>query len=120
MNVALSRDLGFKEFLSRVESGRYRKIITSPELFERFLPYAMAFRVEKNWAKSVRGHLSRAAAMVCRWNRTVQRVELLAQHQRHVERSGEQHVVESGGSGSGSGGGGSSGGGSGGGGGSGF
>jgi len=33
--------------------------------------------------------------MVRGWNRTIQRVELLAQHQRHVECGGEQYVVES-------------------------
>ncbi|HEY1952791.1 MAG TPA: DUF2207 domain-containing protein [Gemmatimonadaceae bacterium] len=46
--------LGFKEFLSRVEEERYRKMITSPEMFEKYLPYAMAFGVEKNWAKAFR------------------------------------------------------------------
>ncbi|MDP9206683.1 MAG: DUF2207 domain-containing protein, partial [Gemmatimonadota bacterium] len=44
--------LGFKEFLSRVESERYKKMITSPEMFERFLPFAMAFGVEDEWAKA--------------------------------------------------------------------
>lgn len=44
--------LGFKEFLGRVESERYRKIITSPELFERYLPFAMAFGVGDKWAKA--------------------------------------------------------------------
>jgi len=44
--------LGFKEFLERVESERYRKMITSPELFERYLPFAMAFGVEEKWAKA--------------------------------------------------------------------
>ena len=44
--------LGFKEFLERVESERYRKMITSPEMFERFLPFAMAFGVEEKWAKA--------------------------------------------------------------------
>jgi len=44
--------LGFKEFLGRVESERYRKMITSPEMFERYLPFAMAFGVEENWAKA--------------------------------------------------------------------
>jgi len=32
--------------------------------------------------------------MVRGWDGTIQRVELLAQHQRHVECSREQHVVE--------------------------
>jgi len=44
--------LGFKEFLERVESERYKKMITSPEMFERFLPFAMAFGVEEEWAKA--------------------------------------------------------------------
>jgi uncharacterized membrane protein len=46
--------LGFKEFLSKVEEERYRKMITSPELFERFLPYAMAFGVADKWANAFR------------------------------------------------------------------
>jgi hypothetical protein len=37
--------LGSKEFLGRVEEERYEKMITSPGMFERFLPYAMAFGV---------------------------------------------------------------------------
>jgi hypothetical protein len=44
--------LGFKEFLSRVESERYKKMITSPEMFERYLPFAMAFGVGDEWAKA--------------------------------------------------------------------
>ncbi|HEX6909823.1 MAG TPA: DUF2207 domain-containing protein, partial [Longimicrobium sp.] len=42
--------LGFREFLSRVESERYRRMVTSPEMFERYLPYAMAFGCEDRWA----------------------------------------------------------------------
>jgi hypothetical protein len=44
--------LGFREFLDRVEEDRYRRMITSPELFERYLPFAMAFKVEKRWARA--------------------------------------------------------------------
>jgi uncharacterized membrane protein YgcG len=44
--------LGFKEFLSRVESDRYKKMITSPEMFERYLPFAMAFGVGDKWARA--------------------------------------------------------------------
>lgn len=44
--------LGFREFLERVESDRYRQMITSPEMFERYLPYAMAFGVEDRWASA--------------------------------------------------------------------
>ena len=42
--------LGFEEFLERVESDRFKRMITGPEMFERFLPYAMALGVEKHWA----------------------------------------------------------------------
>lgn len=44
--------LGFKEFLSRVEQDRFKRMITSPEQFEKFLPFAMAFRVEQRWARA--------------------------------------------------------------------
>lgn len=44
--------LGFREFLSRVESDRYRRMITSPGMFERYLPHAMAFGVEETWASA--------------------------------------------------------------------
>ena len=44
--------LGFKEFLSRVEEDRYKKMITSPALFEKYLPYAMAFGVADKWANA--------------------------------------------------------------------
>lgn len=44
--------LGFREFLDKVESDRYRMMITSPEMFERYLPYAMAFGVEARWARA--------------------------------------------------------------------
>src|SRR5882672_414627 len=49
---AREASLGFKEFLSRVEEERMKKLITSPEMFERFLPYAMAFGVADKWAKA--------------------------------------------------------------------
>lgn len=38
-----------------MESDRYKRMITSPEMFERFLPYAMAFGVEKKWAAAFEG-----------------------------------------------------------------
>ncbi len=44
--------LGFKEFLEKVEEPRFKRMITSPEMFERFLAYAMAFKVESRWAKA--------------------------------------------------------------------
>ena len=39
--------------------------------------------------------MMRAADVECGWHRAIQRAELLAQHQRHVECGGEQYVVES-------------------------
>jgi uncharacterized membrane protein YgcG len=47
---ALEAALGFEEFLQRVESDRFKKMITGPEMFERYLPYAMALAVERKWA----------------------------------------------------------------------
>jgi uncharacterized membrane protein len=48
----LEEVLGFQEFLDRVESDRYRRMIDSPELFERYLPYAMALGVDRKWAQA--------------------------------------------------------------------
>jgi hypothetical protein len=45
---------GFEEFLQRVESDRFARVVKTPEMFERFLPYAMAFGVEKKWASAFR------------------------------------------------------------------
>jgi hypothetical protein len=50
---ALEAVLGFEEFLRRVEREQYRKVIVGhPELFDRYLPFAMAFGVEKKWARA--------------------------------------------------------------------
>ena len=49
---ARERGLGFEDFLQRVESDRYERVVRTPEMFERFLPYAMAFGVEKQWARA--------------------------------------------------------------------
>lgn len=48
--------LGFEEFLRRVESEHFKRVILSkPELFDRYLPYAMAFGVEQKWARAFEG-----------------------------------------------------------------
>jgi Predicted membrane protein (DUF2207) len=47
--------LGFEDFLSRVESDRIKRMENAPELFEKFLPYAMALRVEKKWVQAFSG-----------------------------------------------------------------
>jgi hypothetical protein len=45
--------LGFKEFLGRVGTS------PSVETFERYLPYAIAFGVEKSWARAFEGIYSK-------------------------------------------------------------
>ena len=52
---ALEKLLGFSEFLSRVDREKYEHVIKTPEMFERFLPYAMAFGVESRWARAFDG-----------------------------------------------------------------
>ena len=44
--------LGFEEFLEKVESDRVKRMVKGPEMFEEFLPYAMAFGVEETWASA--------------------------------------------------------------------
>jgi uncharacterized membrane protein len=51
----LEKVLGFQEFLSRVEADRFERVVKTPEMFEKFLPYAMALGVEDNWAKAFDG-----------------------------------------------------------------
>jgi uncharacterized membrane protein len=46
---------GFEEFLGRVEKDRLERLVDSPALFEKMLPYAMAFGVETNWARAFEG-----------------------------------------------------------------
>ncbi len=46
---ALEGILGFEEFLGRVEEPRFNVVIKTPQMFEKFLPYAMALGVEKRW-----------------------------------------------------------------------
>jgi uncharacterized membrane protein len=113
--------LGFREFLSRVESDRYRRMITSPEMFEQYLPYAMAFGVEGRWARAFED-IYREPPQWYRGTGTGH-FHATAFSQRMSAMSstaGSTMSSSPSSSGSGSGGGGSSGGGSGGGGGSGF
>jgi len=55
---ALERVLGFEDFLNHVESERFNKTIKTPQMFEKFLPFAMALGVEKNWSKAFQGIMS--------------------------------------------------------------
>lgn len=47
------RWLGFKQYLETAE--KYRLQDLTPETFQRFLPYAMVFGVEKKWARAFEG-----------------------------------------------------------------
>jgi uncharacterized membrane protein len=47
--------LGFEEFLGRVEKDQIERLEKTPELFEKYLPYAMALRVEKKWVQAFSG-----------------------------------------------------------------
>ncbi|HEX8697151.1 MAG TPA: DUF2207 domain-containing protein [Longimicrobium sp.] len=114
--------LGFREFLDKVESDRYRRMVTGPEMFERYLPYAMAFGVEARWAKAFDDlyreppdwYSGSGYGSGFRASSFTQGMSSLS------SRAGSTMSSSPSSSGSGSGGGGSSGGGSGGGGGSGF
>jgi uncharacterized membrane protein YgcG len=122
---AMELALGFKEFLSRVEEDRFRRMITSPEMFERFLPYAMAFRVEARWAEPFEGMYASAPGWYSGSDGGAFQVSTFTRGVRRMSTAAGRTMSSTSGSssssgGSGSGGGGSSGGGSGGGGGGGF
>jgi hypothetical protein len=38
-----------------VEADRLERVVKTPEMFEKFLPYAMALGVEDNWAQAFEG-----------------------------------------------------------------
>ncbi|HEY0020153.1 MAG TPA: DUF2207 domain-containing protein [Longimicrobium sp.] len=111
--------LGFREFLSRVESDRYRMMITSPEMFERYLPHAMAFGVEARWSKAFDDLYREPPDWYSGTGRGTFRPSTFTSRMSTMTSSASSTMTSSPSS-SGSGGGGSSGGGSGGGGGSGF
>jgi uncharacterized membrane protein len=52
---ALEKVLGFEDFLGRVEKDQIERIEKTPEMFEKYLPYAMALRVEKKWVTAFQG-----------------------------------------------------------------
>jgi uncharacterized membrane protein YgcG len=52
---ALEGALGFEEFLDRVEGDRFERIVKTPAMFEKFLPFAMALGVDRNWARAFEG-----------------------------------------------------------------
>ena len=48
----MAKLLGFREFLSRVEKDHIERLEKTPELFEKYLPYAMALAVENTWTQA--------------------------------------------------------------------
>lgn len=51
----LRQALGFQDFLRRVEAPRYNTVNLTPELFERFLPHAMAAGLTTAWTAAFAG-----------------------------------------------------------------
>lgn len=49
---ALEATLGYGEFLRRVDSDRFARVVKTPEMFEQGLSYAMALGVERQWSKA--------------------------------------------------------------------
>jgi len=57
----LEQVLGFEDFLRRVESDNLKRVIVGhPELFDKYLPYAMAFGVERQFARAFEGIYTQA------------------------------------------------------------
>jgi len=52
---ALGKIRGFQNFLGRVEKDRIERLEKTPQLFERYLPYAMALRVDTRWSQAFAG-----------------------------------------------------------------
>jgi len=52
---ALAKVRGFQDFLGKVEKDRIERLEQTPELFEKYLPYAMALSVESRWAQAFGG-----------------------------------------------------------------
>jgi hypothetical protein len=46
---------GFREFLGRVEKDHIERLEKTPELFEKYLPYAMALGAETKWTQAFAG-----------------------------------------------------------------
>ena len=63
--VVLDRIAGFRQYLSITERERLDRMTPpedTPELFEKYLPYAIALHVENRWAERFAGVLAAAAA----------------------------------------------------------
>jgi uncharacterized membrane protein YgcG len=61
---ALDKIAGFKMFLSAVEGDRLNRVFPpekTPEVFEKFLPYALALDVEQQWSEKFAGVIDGAS-----------------------------------------------------------
>ncbi|HEV8356525.1 MAG TPA: DUF2207 domain-containing protein [Gemmatimonadales bacterium] len=120
----LEKILGFEEFLRRVETEHFEHVVKTPELFDRFLPFAMALGVEKKWARAFQDIYTQPPSWYVGSAAGFTHFNAVAFSRRLGDFSGTAGSAMSSSprssSGSGFGGGGSSGGGGGGGGGSGF
>ena len=120
---ALEAVLGFQEFVTRVEAEHLKRVIVGhPEMFDKYLPYAMAFGVEKKWARAFEGIVTEPPRWYVGGSMTHFSVMHLSSSLTSFTREVGSTMTSSprSSSGSGFGGGGSSGGGGGGGGGGGF
>jgi uncharacterized membrane protein len=52
---ALEKVLGFEDFLGRTQKDQIDRLEKAPELFEKYLPFAMALHVEKKWVQVFSG-----------------------------------------------------------------
>jgi Predicted membrane protein (DUF2207) len=52
---ALAKIRGFRDFLGRVEKDHIERLENTPEVFEKYLPYAMALSVATKWAEAFAG-----------------------------------------------------------------
>lgn len=52
---ALAKVRGFQDFLGKVEKDRIERLEQTPEIFEKYLPYAMALGVQSKWAAAFGG-----------------------------------------------------------------
>ena len=72
----MAKVLGFREFLSRVEKDHIERLEKTPELFEKYLPYAMALAVENRWTQAF-GNITLAPPQ---WYRAKRRDGFLPMH----------------------------------------
>jgi hypothetical protein len=72
----LAKVLGFREFLNRVEKDHIERLEKTPELFEKYLPYAMALAVENSWTQTF-GNVTMAPP---KWYRSMRPDAFLPMH----------------------------------------